>query len=231
MATALRVPRTLGEFLDWESRQPERWEFVDGQLRMMAGGTIDHAQIAANIIAALRPRLRGSGCRAFGSDLKLLVRATGRSFYPDVMVRCGRATGSEEAVDDPLVLFEVLPMSTAEYDLTKKRKAYQTLSALRMIVYVSQDRSHVHVHVVVRDQDGRWEDDDIEGLDATLALGPLDVGLTLAESTRTRPPRTRQGRPRRPERLLSRPSLRPLTPTRPRSLAWVGAPAGPPRRP
>lgn len=179
MATALRLPRTLDEFLDWESRQPERWEFVDGQLRMMAGGTVDHAQIAANIIAALRPRLRGSDCRAVGSDLKLLVRATGRSFYPDIMVRCGHANGSEEAVDDPLVLFEVLSKSTAEYDLTKKRKAYQTLSALRMIVYVSQDRPHVHV--VVRDQDGRWEDDDIESLDATLSLSPLDVSLTLAE--------------------------------------------------
>ena len=93
MASALRLPRTLDEFLEWERRQEERWEFVDGELRLMAGGTGDHAQIGANIVAALVPRLRGSGCQTFASDLKLLVRAMGMSFYPDVMVRCGRPVG------------------------------------------------------------------------------------------------------------------------------------------
>ena len=55
MAPAPSLPRTLDEFLAWEARQPERWEFVDGRLRMMAGGTVDHARIAMNILATLRP--------------------------------------------------------------------------------------------------------------------------------------------------------------------------------
>lgn len=180
MATALRLPRTLDEFLDWEQRQPERWEFVDGQLRMMAGGTVDHAQIAANIIGALRPRLRGTDCRATGSDLKLLVRAVGRSYYPDVTVRCGRPiSGQDQAVDDPVVLFEILSKGTAEDDLTTKRRSYQTIPTLRMIVYVSQERPHVYT--LSRDGEAGWVDEDLEGLDGTLDLGPLDLSLTLAE--------------------------------------------------
>jgi Uma2 family endonuclease len=130
MATALKLPRTLDEFLEWERRQEERWEFSGGQLRLMSGGTGDHAQIAANILIALGPRLRGSGCQVFGSDLKLLVQAMQKSYYPDVMVRCGRPVGQEDTIDDTVVLFEVLSKGTAEYNLTTKRKTYETVPTI-----------------------------------------------------------------------------------------------------
>ena len=179
MATALKPPRTLGEFLEWERHQEERWEFSDGQLRLMAGGTGDHAQIAANILIALGPRLRGSGCQVIGSDLKLLVRAMGKSFYPDAMIRCGRPVGQEDTVEDPVVLFEVLSKGTAEYDLTTKRKAYQTIPTLRMFAFVSQLRPHVLLYL--RGEDGRWDDVEVEGLDAVVGLGAVGAELPLAE--------------------------------------------------
>ena len=50
---------SLEGFLDWENRQPERFERVGGVVRMMAGGTLGHDQIAANIVGELRTRLRG----------------------------------------------------------------------------------------------------------------------------------------------------------------------------
>lgn len=179
MATALKLPRTMDEFLEWERSQEERWEFSDGQLRLVAGGTGDHAQISANIVAALVPRLRSSGCQVFGSDLKLLVRAMQKSFYPDVMVRCGRPVGQEDTIEDPVVLFEVLSKSTAEYDLTTKRKAYQTIPTLRMFAFVSQLRPHVLLSF--RGEDGRWDDAEIEGLGEVLRLEPIQAELPLAE--------------------------------------------------
>lgn len=179
MATALRLPRTLDEFLEWERRQEERWEFSNGQPRLMAGGTGDHAQIAANILIALGPRLRGSGCQVIGSDLKLLVRAMGKSFYPDVMVRCGRPVGQDDTVEDPVVLFEVLSKGTAEYDLTTKRKAYQTIPTLRMFAFVSQLRPHVLLSF--RDEAGRWDDVEVEGLGGVLRLDAIGAELPLAE--------------------------------------------------
>ena len=179
MAMALRLPRTFDEFLDWEERQAERYEFVDGRIYAMSGGTGDHAQIAVNIIVALRPKLRGSDCRAVGSDLKLVVRATGRSFYPDVMVRCGQPVGQDESADDPVVLFEVLSRSTFEHDLITKRRSYSAIPSLRMVAYVSQEKAHVYY--LLRDADGGWNDDEIEGLDATLVIEPLDASLFMAE--------------------------------------------------
>lgn len=60
----------LDEFLAWEREQPECYEYADGVVTMMAGGTEAHATTAANLISALRQTLSGSGCGPFGSDMK-----------------------------------------------------------------------------------------------------------------------------------------------------------------
>ena len=53
-SAALAAPATLDAFLDWELRQPERFELVGGVVRLMAGGSEDHDRIGLNIAAALR---------------------------------------------------------------------------------------------------------------------------------------------------------------------------------
>ncbi|MEO6991666.1 MAG: hypothetical protein ABI346_06625 [Candidatus Baltobacteraceae bacterium] len=50
-------PATLEEFLAWEATQEERHEFADGIVSTFAAGTLRHAVIAANIVAALAPEL------------------------------------------------------------------------------------------------------------------------------------------------------------------------------
>src|SRR4029079_14807364 len=86
MRGALRKPMTLAEFLVWERAQELRYEFDGFQPVAMTGGTIAHSVIATNIVRALRDPLRGSPCRAFLGDLKIL--AAGRVRYPDTVVTC-----------------------------------------------------------------------------------------------------------------------------------------------
>ena len=78
---------TLAEFLEWEERQPLRYEFDGVGPVAMTGGTAGHADIQANLATALRTRLRGSPCRFYGSDLKFQV-AEGNIPYSDGMVLC-----------------------------------------------------------------------------------------------------------------------------------------------
>ena len=87
MSLAVRKPMTLAEFLEWEERQPLRYEFDGMGPVAMTGGTAGHADIQANLAAALRTRLRGKPCRFYGSDLKFQV-AQGHVRYPDGMVLC-----------------------------------------------------------------------------------------------------------------------------------------------
>lgn len=178
-SAAVAAPSTLDAFLEWEARQPERFELACGVVRLMAGGSEDHDRISGNIFAALRIRLRGTPRSAHFSNLKVLSRAADAVMYPDVFVRCGPREGGRVAVDDPVLVVEVLSESTAKHDLTRKRLAYEAIPSLRRIVYVSTDEPRLDLRV--RDASGTWRDDALEGLDASLALPELGLTLPLAE--------------------------------------------------
>ncbi len=64
---------TLDQFLDWESRQPLRYEFDGVQPIAMTGGTTAHAMIQVNLAIAVGGRLRGKACRFINGDLKIEV--------------------------------------------------------------------------------------------------------------------------------------------------------------
>lgn len=178
-SAALAAPATLDAFLDWEGRQPERFELVGGVVRLMAGGSEDHDRLGVNILAALRVRLRGSPCSAHGSNLKVLSRTANAVMYPDVFVRCGPREGGRTAVDDPVLVVEVLSEGTAKHDLTRKRLAYEAILSLRRIVYVSIDEARLDLRV--RGEDGIWRDKTVEGLESALYLPELGLAVPLAE--------------------------------------------------
>ena len=63
-------------------------ELDNGVIRMMAGGTVRHAQVQGNIFGCLRQQLRGAGCRPYGSDMATATHDFSIR-YPDVSVFCG----------------------------------------------------------------------------------------------------------------------------------------------
>lgn len=91
MIASSRPRLTYEEYCQIEADSPIRHEYHDGQVWAMAGGSREHAAIAANIVGLLALALRGSACQVHTSDLRIRVRATGLATYPDVSVVCGRA--------------------------------------------------------------------------------------------------------------------------------------------
>ncbi len=177
MAEVRKEDLSLEGFLDWENRQPERWERMGGVVRLMAGGTAEHDQLAVRTATALANRLRGRPCIVHGSNLKV-VSPRGDVMYPDVFVRCGAPLRGITAVDDPVLVVEVLSPSTALYDLTRKRLAYQSIPSLKLVLWVHPDRMRVDL---MRRREGGWVDEAVEGPDAVLDLGELAIALPLAE--------------------------------------------------
>ncbi len=45
--------RTVEEFLAWEERQPERYEYAGGVVRLMTGGARGHSVIKVNVVSEL----------------------------------------------------------------------------------------------------------------------------------------------------------------------------------
>ena len=76
------------EYLEWEEKQPIKYEYINGEVLAMTGGTLSHNSIAINLTSALKNHLRGKGCKVFMADAKLGVSQNGPFHYPDVMVSC-----------------------------------------------------------------------------------------------------------------------------------------------
>lgn len=156
-----RVPRlhryTYDAYLEYESSSNVKHEFLDGEIYAMAGGTIEHAVLAANVIASLSPQLRGTPCVAATSDLKVRVLATGLATYPDVTVICGtpeRDPKSRDVVLNPTLVVEVLSDSTEEWDRGDKLEHYKRIPSLRECVLVSHREKRIEV--LTRTADGTW---------------------------------------------------------------------------
>jgi Uma2 family endonuclease len=87
-ATPQPVLADVEDFLAWVQGKRERYEFVGGHLVVKAGGSEDHNDIQANLLAALKRRLRGGPCKPNGSDLLVRIdERTGR--FPDASATCG----------------------------------------------------------------------------------------------------------------------------------------------
>ena len=149
---------TYAEYLAAEAVSEVRHEYLNGEVWAMAGGTPEHAALAAAMILGLGAALRGKPCRTFSSDLRVRILETGLSTYPDVSVVCGpleTAPDDEHAVTNPIVLVEVLSEATEGYDRGAKAAHYRRIPSLREYVLVSQTEPRVEVHR--RTEFGRWE--------------------------------------------------------------------------
>ena len=178
--SSTRIARGAGwtwdSYLAWEARQPLRYELVDGDVQAMTGGTGEHDTIALNIGAELRERLRGTPCRAHGSNLKVKAGANGR--YPDALIDCGPRGPGALVASEPVCVFEVLSRSTALIDQTLKLRDYDQVASVA--TYVLFDQEEPRALVYRRDAPGRLSVRRmslLRGLEAVLELPELGVSV------------------------------------------------------
>jgi Uma2 family endonuclease len=176
MNLALRQPMTLAQFLEWEERQPLRYEFDGIGPVAMTGGSVGHSRIQRNLAFALTSRLRGHPCEFFGSDLKFQV-AEDHIRYPDGMVVCSPVHRTATVVHDPVVVFEVLSPSTTRNDRIVKALEYQATPSVQRYVMLEQDG--VSATVYARSGDAWTHEILVAG--SILSLPEIGVELPLAE--------------------------------------------------
>ena len=164
---------SLDEFLAWERGQPERYEFDGMVVTMMTGGSLDHSTIASNLRTALSSKLRGTGCLAFRGDAKVI--ANGAVSYPDLSVTCSPVMGRDDVVPEPILIVEVVSVSTERLDRGRKKLDYFATQSIRQYAIVEQDERLVDLYT--RTEAG-WINEVIIG-DAALTLSSIGVELSL----------------------------------------------------
>jgi Uma2 family endonuclease len=186
---------SLEEFLAWEREQPERHEYAGGVIRMMTGGSLDHSTIASNLWTSLRDRLRGSGCRAFRGDAKVIANNSVR--YPDLSVTCVSVRGNDDIVLEPVLVIEIVSPSTEREDRGRKKFDYFATPSVQQYALIEQDERRVDLYT----RAGReWTNEIIAG-DAVLKLSSISVEVSLGaiyEDTELDATRPREGDPQAP---------------------------------
>lgn len=165
------------DYLALEAGSNVKHEFLGGQIYGMAGGSPEHAALAAAVVGLLFAQVRIGRCRVYDADLRVRVLETGLTTYPDVSVVCGpleRDPEDDNAVTNPSVLVEVLSRSTEEYDRGDKFEHYKRIVSLRQYVLVSHRERRVEVWS--RDHGDVWTS--VVALDGERAALP-SIGANL----------------------------------------------------
>jgi Uma2 family endonuclease len=175
---------TEDEYLRLEEAARTRHEFRGGQIVDMAGGTLEHAGIAASIITELTVRLKGKPCKAYGSDLAVRINSIGNYFYPDVSVLCDppiyAVPDKRTAVTNPKIVFEVTSRDSEADDRGDKFTDYRWIESLEEYILVSQQRAQVETFY--RQGDGIWAiGPTFAGLDASVKLRSVSIEIPLSE--------------------------------------------------
>ncbi len=169
---------TVEEYFHLEETDTQnRYEYIDGHVHMMAGGTFDHSTISGNIYSMLRGLLRGKPCRVYNSDIKVQISQK-RYFHPDITVTCdARDRGTGDLLKSPRVIFEVLSPSTEISDRTWKLQNYLALPTMEEYILVSTKALKMEMY---SKENGRWIYDTYNA-DETVTLPSLGIQFPLRD--------------------------------------------------
>lgn len=140
MDNLARTTFTESEYLELERKADFKSEYYKGEIFAMAGATVIHNKIVANLISIFSQFLKDKPCDVYPSDLRLWVESEGFYTYPDVTIVCGKVELLDNKFDtlkNPTIIIEVLSDSTEKYDRGQKFSFYREIPSLKEYILVS----------------------------------------------------------------------------------------------
>ena len=142
---------TYADYVALELTSPSKHEFLDGEIYAMAGGSAEHAALAAQVIRILGNAIGDRPWRVHTSDLRIYVESVGLATFPDGSVICGplreHGPSPRETALNPMILVEVTSDSSEEYDTGTKLEYYRTIPGLREYIIVAHRERRITVHM------------------------------------------------------------------------------------
>jgi len=174
----------IGQYLKIEEEDRERYEYHEGHLYQMSGGSIRHEAIIDNVHGSIRERLRSkkSDCKTYPQGLKIEMQEGTHYVYADGSVFCAPLDESlvlPGAAKNPVIIIEVLSKSTFGYDRGQKGEKYRMLPSLREYVLITQTRPSVSLYAR-KDRFTLFTYQDLLNLDDTLHLESIGVSVPLS---------------------------------------------------
>lgn len=136
---------SVEDYLDGERKSEVKHEYVEGLVYAMAGASVKHNMITANMLGMLWGGLKNTDCFPLSSDM--LLKTSDECYrYPDLLVICDNDASDDDYVrESPLLIVEVLSKSTRKKDKTEKRQEYLAIPSLQEYILIEQDFSEIDV--------------------------------------------------------------------------------------
>ena len=150
---------TLKEYVLWEAKKADKYEYHNGKIVKMAYARGPHNEISVNISTALKNAIRQlqKKYRVYSSDQKIYLPEVNHGLYADTV----SVFESPQYWDDdnlllinPLLIVEVLSKSTQRYDREGKFELYKTLPSFKEYVLIRQDTCEVETRF--REEPNLW---------------------------------------------------------------------------
>ena len=173
---------TLDEYFALEGAGHARYEYWNGEIVCMSGGTEQHYRISGNLYYGLRQQVGAGGCQAFNSEVPIKTPSLPPYRYPDASVVCGKPVLEKiegfDVLINPILIVEVLSRTTESRDRKEKRAAYQLLPSLMEYFLVAQNTPHITHYLREADQ---WARSDHGSLNDTIILPSIECVLALSD--------------------------------------------------
>lgn len=145
------------EYLELERASKEKHEYFAGKVLAMAGASLAHNDIVANLIREIGMLLKDRPCRILPSDIRVSIPSRESYMYPDAVIVCGKPEMEDDRFDtlkNPVVIFEILSPSTEDHDRGKKFFFYRQIPSFSE--YILIDTTRRFVELSRRQDDGSW---------------------------------------------------------------------------
>ena len=173
---------TPEEYLELEEAADYKSEYIDGQIIPMAGGTINHNQIALNLSTELNFAFKKQNYRVFMGDVRLWIPQKLTYTYPDVMILAGEPeffNNRKDIILNPQIIVEVLSKSTKGYDREDKFQAYRTISTFQEYLLIDQTR--IHIDQFSKTGKKQWTLREYDEEDEAIALVTVPFEISLQD--------------------------------------------------
>ena len=178
-----KVPAAMdiAEFLAWDAPGNERWQLVDGQPQAMAPASRTHGVIQAELVKLIGTHLdeQASPCTVVdAAGVIPRVQSDSNIRIPDLAVTCSQTQVEEYAIDEPVLLVDILsPSNRSETWINVW--AYTTIPSVNEILVV--DSTRIRAELLRRDSRDNWPERPLEIMsDGMVELQSIDFRVPLA---------------------------------------------------
>ena len=182
----MAVPATIAtspqEYLAFERVSKQKHEYFQGKLVAMAGASLIHNRLVANLLGEIREALKNKPCEILPSDIRVSTPSRESYMYPDAVIVCGQPEMEDDKFDtleNPVVIFEILSPSTEDHDRGRKFFFYRQIPSFKEYILVDSTKSFVEISR--REENGAWKFETISDPDGQLFISSIGISIPMAE--------------------------------------------------